>query len=606
MLYFGKDISMEERTTQASRTATWREIFTLLAPSFQGTSFAYATSLFFILLTAAAQVIEPVLYGVIIDRLIEGEDLALVAKDIFQLLGIWAAAVLLSGLAKELGQWYSWRGAYMVYQHFADFTLRNVLYWDPERYARQSLGALSKRLDTVWTATWTIAGRTLTDIVPALVGFVVFTGVGFWLDWRLALATLASVPFLAMLTLFAYRQADERQEDLNEAWEGTARRLFEIISNIVPIKSFGREEAIANLYAKQTLEVTNRQRHLNVTWTMLDVVSGVIRLLGRVAVFLFGLIFIMQGTLSVGGLVTFLGMMSFMLAPFDYLLADVMRRASEVKSAFGRVVPDFSAPNFIEDPDKPKKIKRLAGSVRFHGVSYKYPTNKAYTLQDISLSVPAGTSLAIVGPSGGGKSTLTKFVHRFLDPTEGTVFIDEIDVRSYRVQELRRQVGVVHQETVLFHDTILANVQFARPSATKAQVIAACKKAQAHEFIMRLPDQYQTMVGERGAKLSGGERQRLAIARAILADQPVLILDESTSALDSETELKLQMALKMVMEKRTTIIIAHRLSTIYMADQIAVIEKGKLVELGTHDELLREGGLYEKLWRLQSGGYFPD
>ncbi|MBP9828187.1 ABC transporter ATP-binding protein [Patescibacteria group bacterium] len=584
----------------------WREIFHFLAPSFRGTFFSYATSIFFIVLTAVSQVVEPVLYGVIIDRLIAAVDLVAAAKDIFLILGIWAAAVLLSGLAKELGQWYSWRGAYLVYQHFADYTLRNVLYWDPDRYARQSLGALAKRLDTVWTATWTLAGRTLTDVVPSFIGFFVFTGVGFWLDWRLALATLACVPFLATLTLFAYRQADEKQEHLNEAWEGTARRLFEIISNIVPIKSFGREDAIAHSYAKETIQVTGGQRDLNITWTTLDVASGVIRLFGRVGVFLLGLVFIIQGTLSVGGLVTFLGMMSFMLAPFDYLLADVMRRASEVKSAFGRIVPDLTAQNLIEDPKKPVKVKRLKGSVRFSGVSYRYPNNKGYTLSDIHLFVPAGTSLAIVGPSGGGKSTLTKFVNRFLDPTVGTVALDDHDVRSYRVQDLRRQVGVVHQETVLFHDTIFANVQFARPSATKLQVIAACKKAQAHEFIMQLPDQYNTMVGERGAKLSGGERQRLAIARAILADQPVLVLDESTSALDSETELKLQMALKTVMEKRTTIIIAHRLSTIYMADQIAVIEKGKLVELGTHDELLREGGLYEKLWRLQSGGYFPN
>ncbi len=597
---------MEEKKLPTPRPAMWREIFHFLAPSFRGTFFSYATSIFFIVLTAVSQVVEPVLYGVIIDRLIAAVDLVAAAKDIFLILGIWAAAVLLSGLAKELGQWYSWRGAYLVYQHFADYTLRNVLYWDPDRYARQSLGALAKRLDTVWTATWTLAGRTLTDVVPSFIGFFVFTGVGFWLDWRLALATLACVPFLATLTLFAYRQADEKQEHLNEAWEGTARRLFEIISNIVPIKSFGREDAIAHSYAKETIQVTGGQRDLNITWTTLDVASGVIRLFGRVGVFLLGLVFIIQGTLSVGGLVTFLGMMSFMLAPFDYLLADVMRRASEVKSAFGRIVPDLTAQNLIEDPKKPVKVKRLKGSVRFSGVSYRYPNNKGYTLSDIHLFVPAGTSLAIVGPSGGGKSTLTKFVNRFLDPTVGTVALDDHDVRSYRVQDLRRQVGVVHQETVLFHDTIFANVQFARPSATKLQVIAACKKAQAHEFIMQLPDQYNTMVGERGAKLSGGERQRLAIARAILADQPVLVLDESTSALDSETELKLQMALKTVMEKRTTIIIAHRLSTIYMADQIAVIEKGKLVELGTHDELLREGGLYEKLWRLQSGGYFPN
>jgi subfamily B ATP-binding cassette protein MsbA len=184
--------------------------------------------------------------------------------------------------------------------------------------------------------------------------------------------------------------------------------------------------------------------------------------------------------------------------------------------------------------------------------------------------------------------------------------LDGHDVSDYRLNDLRKAVGLVQQETVLFNDTIFNNIAFAKTGATLNEVIAACKRAQAHEFIKRLADGYQTLIGERGAKLSGGERQRLALARVFLANPPILVLDESTSALDSETEHKLQIALSNVMKGRTTIVIAHRLSTVYLADQIAVIDKGKLVELGSHADLLIHGGIYDRLWKLQSGGYLPD
>ena len=330
------------------------------------------------------------------------------------------------------------------------------------------------------------------------------------------------------------------------------------------------------------------------------------RILARLILLFAGTYFITQGTLSVGTLITFIGMLSYLLAPFDYTLADIMRRASEIRTAFARLAGDWFTENRLLERPRPKKLGRVKGDIAFDGVTYRYPNKTADAIAGVSVHVPAGTSLALVGPSGGGKSTLVRFVNRFLDPTKGRVLLDGLDVRDLRIVDIRRAVGVVQQDTVLFNDTILANIRFVCPEASKTAVIAACKRAQAHEFIAELPKGYATLVGERGVKLSGGERQRLALARVFLAAPPILVLDESTSALDSETEHKLQVALREAMHGRTTIIIAHRLSTVYMADQIAVLDRGRVTELGAHEDLLKRRGMYERLWKLQSGGYLPD
>ncbi len=442
--------------------------------------------------------------------------------------------------------------------------------------------------------------------MPTVVGFVVFLGVGLYLDWRMAIVSLAGVPLLAGLTLFAYRYADSRQDQLNEAWEEASRKLSEAIQSILPIKAFNGEQMILNDHMRHMAIVTERQEALNWIWTALDIANNVVRLVARMAVVIVGLLLIQQGTLSVGTLITFLGMVGYILAPFDYLLADILRRAGEVRSAFARLGEDWKVENRLLDPVRSKHVKTLRGELTFDHIVVRYSGAHKDTLKDISLRVRAGSSLAIVGPSGSGKSTFVKLINRFLDPTQGRVLLDGIDVRELKISDVRHAVGLVQQETVLLNETVANNIKFAKPSAKRQEIIAAAKKAQAHEFITKMKYGYDTVVGERGARLSGGERQRIALARIFLADPPILILDESTSALDSETEHKLQIALRTAMQDRTTIVIAHRLSTVYMADQIAVIEDGKLVELGTHTDLIREGGMYERLWRLQSGGYLPD
>jgi subfamily B ATP-binding cassette protein MsbA len=263
-----------------------------------------------------------------------------------------------------------------------------------------------------------------------------------------------------------------------------------------------------------------------------------------------------------------------------------------------RIFEFLDVPFDIHDAPGAQPLAPIQRDIRFNQVSFEYERGRP-VLQDISLVVPAGSVVALVGPSGAGKSTLVDLVARFYDPTVGTITVDDIDLRQIMVHSLRSQLGVVSQDTVLFHDTVRANIAYALPHATQEGVERAARAANAHEFIVDLPNGYDTVLGERAVRLSGGQRQRLAIARAILRDPPVLILDEATSALDSVSERLVQQAMDKLLRGRTVFVIAHRLSTIRNADQIVVLQAGRIVQCGSHDELLAEGGLYRHLYRLQ-------
>jgi subfamily B ATP-binding cassette protein MsbA len=244
-------------------------------------------------------------------------------------------------------------------------------------------------------------------------------------------------------------------------------------------------------------------------------------------------------------------------------------------------------------------LEGVRSSIELRNVAFRYDGVEIWALKDISLTVKAGEVLALVGSSGAGKTTLVNLIPRFYDPTAGAILIDEVDLREIRLSALRGRIGIVSQEIHLFDDTVRNNIAYGRNDASTEAVIEAARAAYAHEFIMRMPHGYETLIGENGVKLSGGERQRLAIARALLRNPPILILDEATSALDTESERMVQMALANLMQGRTTVVIAHRLSTVQRADRIAVLDRGRLVEVGRHEELLAHGGIYNRLYEMQ-------
>ncbi|MFA6018390.1 MAG: ABC transporter ATP-binding protein [Patescibacteria group bacterium] len=583
---------------------SWAVFWSIVGPAFLGTRWRYALIIFCIVVTALAQVAEPVLFGRIIDEI--GFGTATLLERVTPILLFWVSAFVVKIVVGQGAMWLSWEAGNVVDLAFLRIILRRMIFWDPDRFGKESSGAIAKRVDQVWDKMDDFSGRMLVDVLPQVIGFVAVFIAGMVINWKMTLASLVVIPIIALVTLVVYTRTHEKQEKLAVFWEGLSAQVYETLSNILPIKIFSGEERVLKDLDSRAEKVIRQQNELNRVWGALETGSGLLRLCARIIVIGFGIYLISNGEITLGVLTTFLGMLNQMLSPFDYLLADVLRRARKIQGAFGQLSKDWDEKNLIEEVPSPVRLQNAAGAISFKNVSYTYPGKSQYALRNISLTVPAGKSLALVGRSGSGKSTLVKFVNRFLDPLSGAVTIDGVDLRRAKIQDVRRSVGVVQQDTVLFNDTIFNNIRFANPKATRKEIEAACKSAQAHEFILKLPKGYNTLVGERGVKLSGGERQRLSLARVFLADPPILILDESTSALDSETEANVQGALAKAMKQRTTIVIAHRLSTVYSADRIVVLDQGRIVEQGTHEELLNDGGVYDKLWRLQSGGYLPE
>jgi ATP-binding cassette subfamily B protein len=318
----------------------------------------------------------------------------------------------------------------------------------------------------------------------------------------------------------------------------------------------------------------------------------------QLALIVIGGMQVIRGDVTLGTLVASINFTSLMLGAANSL-GTQLTALGQSSTAAVRIFEMLDEPVRIKTPANAVKLDEIRGDVRFDHVTFKYPTAKANTLKGIDLHVPAGSSLAVVGATGSGKTTLVHLIGRFYDPTSGTIQVDGQDVRTVDLDSLRSQIGIVAQDALLFSATIAENIAFGRPDATQEDIERAAKLAQAHEFIMSMPDGYQSDVGERGMGLSGGQRQRIAIARAILLNPKILIMDDSMSAVDAETERLLQDAIGTVMQGRTTILIAHRMSTVQKADRIVVLREGEIVEQGTHDELVCGGGYYQQVLELQ-------
>jgi ATP-binding cassette subfamily B protein len=422
----------------------------------------------------------------------------------------------------------------------------------------------------------------------------------FILDWRLALLALVVVPLMILplspigRRMYAIRkQTRERRDEIESLTQETLS-----ISGIVLMKSFVREPfEKSRFYASATRLMDLEIRLAMVGRWFIGAISAMV-VIGPALVWVGGAWLAIRGGLTIGTIVAFVAYFGRLYTPAS-ALAGVQVQIVSALAVFERIFDYLDMPvEGAQDSAAAIELPRVRGAIAFRAVRFSYDRARP-VLEDVSFQVAAGQTAAFVGPSGAGKTTITNLVPRFYEPQSGAVVIDGIDVRDVTLASLRRDIGIVAQETYLFHDTIAANLRYGKLAATDAEMIAAAKAASIHDFIAALPAGYQTMVGERGHKLSGGERQRLAIARVLLKDPRILILDEATSSLDSHNEAMIQSALEEVMRGRTSLVIAHRLSTILKADVIFVVENGGIVESGTHATLLARNGPYARLYWQQ-------
>jgi ATP-binding cassette subfamily B protein len=438
------------------------------------------------------------------------------------------------------------------------------------------------------------------QMVPTALYLALSLAIMVQLDWRVTVAVCLFVPVPPLLSAWAAGEQAQRERTLLDRWAALFARLNEILSSIALVKSSTMEEAEAGRFLSGVEKANGVVVRGVVTDSRVGVMKGLAVGLARLAALVLGGLRVARGELSPGALVAFLGYIGALFGPVQGLAAmvqTVRRGAVSLEAVFSIL----DAPETIADSPDALQMERLRGEVELRKVTFEYrPGNPVF--RDLDLKVAPGERVALVGPSGSGKTTLMSLLQRFYDPTRGQVLVDGVDVRRIAQRSLRTHIGVVSQEVPLLDDTIRDNIAFGRPGATFDEIVSAARDAHAHEFIVDLPDGYDTRVGDRGALLSAGQRQRIAIARALLRDPAILILDEATSALDAESEAIVQDAMDRLSTGRTTFVVAHRLATVTRADRILVFRSGQIIESGTHGDLVGRRGYYASLVERQVRG----
>jgi ATP-binding cassette subfamily B protein len=471
-------------------------------------------------------------------------------------------------------------------------------------HQQQTVGSMVSRVNASINGFVGAVGELAFKALPAIAYLALALAALLKLDARLALAVCLFAPLPALIGMRAAREQTHRDRVLLDHWSATFGRWTEVLAGIRTVKGFAMEEAEQQRFLHAVAQGNQRVTRGARRDARTNSLQGLSAAAARLSVAALGAWLVLKGQGTVGTLVAALQYVGGLFGPIQGLTAvySTVRRAGV---ALEGVCAILDAPDPVADQPDARDLAVTQGAVRFENLSFDYGDGRP-VLHDLTLEVAPGETVALVGPSGCGKTTLVSLLERLHAPTAGRILVDGCDIRGCTQRSLRRQIGTVMQDVHLFNDTILANISYGTPGATREQAEAAARAANAHEFIERLADGYETVVGERGAGLSGGQKQRIAIARALLKNPPILVLDEATSALDNESEALVQAALRTLTRGRTTLVVAHRLSTVVDADRIVVLRDGCIDAVGRHEELLAQGGYYARLFAQHARGGLLD
>ena len=551
------------------------------------------------LLVAGLQFLDPVLFGRVIGMLTQSDRMP--ADELWSqaamLLGIWfavGAASIGANIATALhSERMAHRNRLAIMNRYFSHVLSLPLSFHGDIHSGRLMKVMLGGSDSLF-GLWLVFFR---DQLSTYVAVLVLLPVTFLLNWRLASTLVVLVVLFVVLTLLVVRktEAGQRQaEHFQNALAGTAQ---DALANVMVVQSFTRLSAESRLFGQIIDDVIRHQFPVLNWWAVVNVLTRGASTLAVISIVIIGTMLHLQGQATVGEIVSFMGFATLLIGRLE----SGVQFASKVFFQLP-VLEDFfsvlDAKSSVPEKANALELQAQAGQVEFDRVSFAYPGGPNI-LSEVSLIARPGTSVALVGQTGAGKSTAMNLLQRLWDPSSGGIKVDGQDLRDVSLESLRQSIGVVFQESMLFNRSIRENLRIGRPGATDDELERACRLADAHEFIIRQPQGYDTLVGERGSTLSGGQRQRLAIARALLKDPPILILDEATSALDAATEARVSRAMQTLMKGRTTFIIAHRLSTVRDADEILVFDNGRVVERGNFDELLRMRGVFAALVETQ-------
>ena len=549
-----------------------------------------------ILGTTAAAATEP-LIPALIQPLLDGSFVAKDPHSIRLMPLLMVAVFIVRGITSFIGTLaMSWI-AHQVVTDLRDALFARLLSLPTRYFDDHSAGSLLSRLTYDVSQVMTATTQALVTLVKDGLSVIGLLGWMLYLNWQLSLLVLLITPGITIIMRLVSQRLRRLSRELQELMGGLTHVIDEVLQGHKVIKIFGGQD-----YERQRFHrVNNRVRQFNLKLAAASEASGpLVQLLAIIAlgaVIYFASLQSAADQITVGGFVSLFGAMAMLLTPIKRLTKvneQLQRGLAAAETIFA----------LLDEPPEPDRgiraIGRARGEVRFHAVSHRYRDDGGEVLHQLELDVRPGETIALVGPSGGGKTTLMSLLPRFYEPESGDILLDGVPIRELRLAELRANIAYVSQDIVLFNDTVAANIAYgAGFQVGEDDILKAAESAHAMEFIRELPQGLHTLIGENGARLSGGQRQRLAIARALLKNAPILILDEATSALDTQSERKVQQALDALRQGRTAFIIAHRLSTIESANRIVVLDRGHIVESGTHDELLARGGLYASLYQIQ-------